>query len=114
MPPERVLKKLFLKISQYLQEDSCVGVSFYWKGTLTQLFSCEYSKIFEDTYFEEHLQTDTSVFICWLFYGYFVDIINTTGNSLTSSRDVLLLKFDYCYNQKKKKSQNGGFFISDN
>ena len=31
------------------------------KETTTQVFSCEYGEIFENTYFEEHLRTTASV-----------------------------------------------------
>ena len=63
------MKKLLLKTSQYLQENTFVGVSFlkkkcrpsalqlYWKKTPTQAFSCEYCKMFKITCFEEHLWT---------------------------------------------------------
>ena len=33
----------------------------YQKESPTQMFFCEYCKIFKNTYFEEHLQTDASV-----------------------------------------------------
>ena len=48
------MKSLFSKI---------VGVqaSKYKKETLTQVFSCEYCKTFENTYFKEHLRTMASV-----------------------------------------------------
>ena len=36
------------------------GESFYWKETSAQAFSCEYWKIFKNTYFEEHLRTAAS------------------------------------------------------
>ena len=53
-PPKAFYKKkLFLKISQYS------GLN-YWKETLAQVFSCEYCEIFQNTYFEEHMWTDTS------------------------------------------------------
>ena len=60
-------KNLLLKFSQYLQENTFVGVSFYWpsglqfykKETSIQVFSREYHEIFKKTYFEN---------ICeWLF-----------------------------------------------
>ena len=41
------MKKLFLKISSYSQQNTCVGVSFSWS----------FSKIFKNAYFSEHLQT---------------------------------------------------------
>ena len=46
------IKKVLLRISQYSQENTCVGT--------TQLFSCEYYKIFKTTFFEEHLRTAVS------------------------------------------------------
>ena len=49
----RSTKKLFLKVSQYSQENTFVGVSFL--ETLTQVLSCEYCKIFNNTNFEEQL-----------------------------------------------------------
>ena len=58
------MEKLLLKISQYLQENTRVGVSFQQsykpKETPTQASSCEYCKIFKNTSFEEHLQTAAS------------------------------------------------------
>ena len=65
------MKMLFLKISQYSQENTYVGVSFliklqisgllfYEKETTAQMFCCEYYEIFKSTYFEEHLRTATS------------------------------------------------------
>ena len=63
------IKKLFLKISRYSQENTCVGVSFLIKlqalrpvtllkrDSDTGFFSCEYCEIFKNTYFEEHLRT---------------------------------------------------------
>ena len=53
------MKKLFLKITQYSQENTC-GVFFQQKEVATQVFSCEYCKIFKKTYFEEHLRTAAS------------------------------------------------------
>ena len=52
------VKKVFLKILQNLQESACGRVSFLIKldcnfikkGTLTQLFSCEFCPIFKSTF----------------------------------------------------------------
>ena len=53
------IKKLFLKISQNLQENTCTRVSFLMKfikaETLAQVFSSEFCVIFNDTFFTEHL-----------------------------------------------------------
>ena len=62
-----VLKsKVFLKISQHLQEKKCVGAFFnnvasrgpanLIKEILWQVFSCEYCELFKNTYFEKHLR----------------------------------------------------------
>ena len=45
------VKKLFFNISQYSQENSCVGV--YFSGL--KVFSCEYCNFFKNTYSENHL-----------------------------------------------------------
>ena len=61
-----VCKKSVLKISQNLQENTCVRVSFLIKlqaeacnfiekETLAQVFSCEFWEIFKNTFFIEHL-----------------------------------------------------------
>ena len=64
-------KKLFLKKSQYSQENTCVGISFLIKmqafrapalltrGSNAGVF-CEHWEIFKNTCFEEHLQTAAS------------------------------------------------------
>ena len=60
------IKKLLLKISQYSQKNTCVGIFFkikmqafsletLSKRGLTQVFSCEYCEIFKSTCFGEHL-----------------------------------------------------------
>ena len=63
-------KKVFLKILQTSQENTCVGVffnkvaglqaaDFFRKGSNTEV-SCEVCETFKNTYFEEHLQTTAS------------------------------------------------------
>ena len=60
-----LLKKVFLKILQNSQENTCVGVSFLIKPqtcnfikkeTPTRVFSCEFFEIFKNTYFVEYLR----------------------------------------------------------
>ena len=62
---------MFLEISQNSQESTCVRVSFWIKllnsacnfikkETLSQVFSCEFCKIFKNTLFTEHLRTTAS------------------------------------------------------
>ena len=56
-----LLKKLFLKISQYLQKNTCWSSVFNKVGSLkAQVFSCEYCETFKNTHFEEHMQTVAS------------------------------------------------------
>ena len=62
------VKKLFLKLSQNLQENTCARVSFFikclWppacnsikKETLTQVFSCEPWESSRNNFFIEHLR----------------------------------------------------------
>ena len=61
------VKKIFLKIPQNSQENTCAIVSFLIKlpqacnlvkkETLTQVFSCEFCEIFKNTFFTEQLRT---------------------------------------------------------
>ena len=62
--PATLLKdteELFVKISQYPQENTCVGVAFWtlWKRDW-QVFFCEYCEIFKNTYFKKHPRTTGS------------------------------------------------------
>ena len=52
-----LLKEMYLKIPQISQEPFV----FSTQVTPTQVFSCEICEKFRKTYFEEHLQTNTSV-----------------------------------------------------
>ena len=68
------IKKLFLKVSQYSQENTYVPWSLFliklqdfspaalFKIDPNTGFLCEYCKILKSTYFEEHLRTATSAF----------------------------------------------------
>ena len=72
-------RKLFLKISQYSSENTCVGISFLIKlqafrapallkrDSNTGVF-CEHWEIFKNTYFEEHLRTAASESFTWTFF----------------------------------------------
>ena len=62
--------KMFLKVSQISRESICIGVSF-WKTRLikkppTQVFSCEFCKIFKNTYLEEWLTVNDCLLICFM------------------------------------------------
>ena len=71
------VKKGILKISRSSQENTCVGVSILinWhssglqlyqkKETPTQVFSVEFSEIFKNTFYSEHLRTTASEFYKW-------------------------------------------------
>ena len=58
---------MFLNISQNSQENTCASLffnkvagNFIKKETLVQVFSCEFSKIFKNTFFTEHLRATAS------------------------------------------------------
>ena len=60
------VEKVFLEVSQNLQENTCARVSFLIKlpeacnfikkETMAQVFSCEFYKISKNTFFTEHLR----------------------------------------------------------
>ena len=56
-------KKVFFKIFQNLQKNTCVGVSLLKKETPTQVFSCDFREIFKKTFFTEYLRALTSHWI---------------------------------------------------
>ena len=66
--PECSFNKMFLKISQILQENTCAAISFLQelasnfvkKETPAQLFSSEFCKMFKNTLFTEHFRTTAS------------------------------------------------------
>ena len=61
------IKKVFLKILQYSQENTCVGI-FFFRKTLTHVFSCENYKFFKKAYFKEDLQTAASGLpLSWIY-----------------------------------------------
>ena len=41
-------------------------MQLYLKGTLTQVYSCEYCKIFKNIYFDEHLRSTASDMNLWM------------------------------------------------
>ena len=58
-------KKVFLKISQNSQENTCAGARpatlLTKKLWLAQVFSCEFCEVFKNTFFTEHLRTTASI-----------------------------------------------------
>ena len=68
-------KKVFVKISQNSQEDTCARVSFLIKSEASacnfvkneaqaQVFFCKFYEIFKNTFFIEHLRVTASVCAC--------------------------------------------------
>ena len=61
---------MFLKVSKNSRESICVGVLFsknrLIKKNPTQVFSCEFCKIFKNTYFEEPLTANGFLLICFI------------------------------------------------
>ena len=59
------MKKVFLKISQYSQENTCASLFLSWnfikKETLAQECSCKFCKVFKNAFFAEHLFYFTTV-----------------------------------------------------
>ena len=59
-----IYKKVFLKLSQNSQENTCTGASFLTKlkkKTLAQVFSWKFCEICKNTFFTKHLQVTASV-----------------------------------------------------
>ena len=88
------IKKLFLKISQYSQKNTCSGVSF------------EYCEIFKSAFFGEHLGTDA--FLCFPisyrnFLCYFRKDFNFSMLKTPTMNLEKMLKIIY---------QKGSYFIS--
>ena len=56
-PPEVFFKKVFLKISQNSQENTCTKVAeacnFIKKEALAQVLSCEFCETFKNIFFKE-------------------------------------------------------------
>ena len=84
-------RKLFLKISQDSQENTCVGASFlikmqgfrppnFIKKRLEHRCFREHWEIFKNTYFEEHLRTAASESFIWFSPAW--------TNNIRSEKDV--------------------------
>ena len=54
------VKKVFFRISQIAQENTCARVPTLLKKRLAQVFSCEFCENFKNTFFTEHLWTTAS------------------------------------------------------
>ena len=62
------IKKVFLKISHNSQENNLARVcNFIKKEALGQVFSCEFCRIFKNTFFKEHLRATASVYNTFAF-----------------------------------------------
>ena len=69
------IKKVFLKMLENSQGNTCVGVSFLpqaWnfmkKETPTHVFSCEFCEIFKNTFFSGTLPVAASAVTYYFFY----------------------------------------------
>ena len=62
------VKKVFLEILQSSQENTCVRASvlinFIKKETLSQVFSCEFCKIYKNTFSYRTTSVAASVYLC--------------------------------------------------
>ena len=89
------VKKLFIKISQYSHDSTCVGVSLQglqrYEQTPTHMFSCEYCKIFKKTYFEEQLRTTASYSFSTEHFWATASVSLNLGNSLTDYKQYQIL-----------------------
>ena len=78
------LKIGVIKFFQSSQENSCARISFLIKFikkvALTQVFSCEFCKIFMNTNFTEHLRTTASVNALIFLW----ETLATSNNLMTS------------------------------
>ena len=61
------VKKVFLGILQNSQENTCVRVNFIKKETLAQVSSCEFCKIYKNTFFHRTLPMAASVVFLFEF-----------------------------------------------
>ena len=66
------VNKVFWKISQNSQENTCAKVcNFIKKETLTQVFSCEICEIFKNTFFYRTLPVTASTGVISFHHGSF-------------------------------------------
>ena len=61
------VKKVFLKILQNSQENTCARASFLIKLQASDLFSCEFYKIFQNTFFQRIQPVAASVYYRFVF-----------------------------------------------
>ena len=71
-----------------------LDLQYYQKETPTQAFSCEYCKIFKNTYFEKHLQTAASN-SGYILYKKLSKIIQEPDWPSVSFSDINSLYFTY-------------------
>ena len=64
---KKVLLRVFTKI--YMKTPG-VELQVYQKKIPSQMYSCEFCKIFKNTFFEDHLWMAVSVFCCCLFLNF--------------------------------------------
>ena len=79
------------------------GLQLYWKEIKTPVLSCEYCKIFKNTYFEEHLRMAASVLLIikllieyWTSADLFL-IKNITWNGFYCEALKIWLEYTFCW-----------------
>ena len=96
------IKKLFLKIYQYLQKTRMLD-SLFNKETRTWMFSCEYCEIFKNAYFEEHMGTDAFMcfpvsyrnFLCYFRKDFNYTTLKTPTMNLEKMLKIMYQKRNY-------------------
>ena len=99
------VKKVFLKVSQISQENTCARVSFLIslqadacnfikKETLAQVFSCEFCEISKNTFLTEHLRCGCFCFLALVeIYAIFHSVyMSHMSNIRRSLGEVLLVE----------------------
>ena len=101
------MKKMFLKILQNSQENTCVRVffliklpqacNFINKETLAQVFSCKFCDISKNTFFTKHLwEIAPGLQIHWNWNIQFLSLKNQFYKRITSTGIISYFKFAYC------------------
>ena len=104
----QITKKVFLKILGSSQDNICARVSFLIKLQTetcnfikkeTQVLSCEFCKIFKNTYFTEHLLTDnvqtniSGVFLFCVLESHVIFIWSNWENSYSLTMPFMRISF---------------------
>ena len=77
--------------SHFLIKSTTLGLQLYQKETPRQMLSCEYSKIFNNTYLEEHLWKDLQI------VGFFRVFSHSTLFKTCNFLNILILQLLYLF-----------------